>query len=334
MLNSENPFIRQFPSGESQGPLTMDKTRSRAGDSQGEALLQTDGSRRWASAAAVAVGVSAATALVATAARAPLSRSTPVNAAAAGAPLTALFMLFVAAAVATLAAFGTLRWTSPRRKNDEPEPKPEPLQTHWIWKLLAVLAPLALGAALVAAAVIGIRTPHQAPRLRGGSFDQPLPAPAGQKVGGSGFVLPSWLPWTVLAIVAVALASAAVLLTLGRARPADERSETSAARAAVEAAIEALGTITDPRSAVIAAYASMERTLAAHGVARLPAEAPREYLRRVLVETDGTARDAGTLTGLFEEARFSTHPVPERVRELALAALSSVRARLHTGGSG
>jgi ABC-type transporter Mla maintaining outer membrane lipid asymmetry ATPase subunit MlaF len=24
MLNSENPFIRQFLSGESQGPLTMD----------------------------------------------------------------------------------------------------------------------------------------------------------------------------------------------------------------------------------------------------------------------------------------------------------------------
>ena len=137
----------------------------------------------------------------------------------------------------------------------------------------------------------------------------------------------------MLAIVLVAMLAGVAVLVLCRGRRGPTHL-SGRAGAAVEAAIEALDTITDPRSAVIAAYASMERTLAAHGVARLPAEAPREYLRRVLVETDGTARDAGTLTGLFEEARFSTHPVPERVRELALAALSSVRARLHTGGSG
>lgn len=100
---------------------------------------------------------------------------------------------------------------------------------------------------------------------------------------------------------------------------------------AVEAAIGALDTIADPRGAVIAAYVAMQATLAERGVARSPAEAPREYLRRVLMAISATEREATTLTGLFEEARFSTHPIPERVRELALAALSSLRARLTAG---
>ncbi|MGB0091097.1 MAG: DUF4129 domain-containing protein, partial [Solirubrobacteraceae bacterium] len=101
----------------------------------------------------------------------------------------------------------------------------------------------------------------------------------------------------------------------------------------VEAAIGALETATDPRGAVIAAYGAMERTLATHGVARSPAEAPREYLRRTRAASSATEREARTLTGLFEEARFSTHPIPERVRELASSALSCLRARLPGGGA-
>ena len=38
----------------------------------------------------------------------------------------------------------------------------------------------------------------------------------------------------------------------------------------------------DPRRAVIRAFARMEKTFAAHGVAREPAETPREYVVRVL----------------------------------------------------
>jgi hypothetical protein len=85
---------------------------------------------------------------------------------------------------------------------------------------------------------------------------------------------------------------------------------------------------------VIAAYVAMQQSLAVTGIARSPAEAPREYLQRVLVASSATEREARTLTGLFEEARFSTHPVSERVRELALSALSSLRAHLQTGSAG
>ena len=43
----------------------------------------------------------------------------------------------------------------------------------------------------------------------------------------------------------------------------------------------------DPRRAVIAAYARMERALAAYGLPRSPAEAPDEYLQRILADLDG-----------------------------------------------
>jgi hypothetical protein len=144
--------------------------------------------------------------------------------------------------------------------------------------------------------------------------------------------VPLWLPWTVLAIVVVAIAVAGVWLLVRRGGlSADRPSEQSAAHAAVDAAIGALDTGTDARTGVIAAYVAMQGTLAAHGVARAPSEAPREYLGRVLRASRASETEVRALTGLFEEARFSTHPIPERVRRLASSALSSLRTELQAG---
>ena len=77
----------------------------------------------------------------------------------------------------------------------------------------------------------------------------------------------------------------------------------------------------------------MQRELGEHGVARSPAEAPREYLERALTASRATESEATTLTGLFEEARYSTHPIPERFREAALSALRSLQRRMQAGGA-
>lgn len=90
----------------------------------------------------------------------------------------------------------------------------------------------------------------------------------------------------------------------------------------------ALDRVEYPLGAVILAYAAMQQALAGHGVARLPAEAPREYLQRVLATGTASTHELTTLTSLFEEARFSPHSISERVRERALGALSSLRAAL------
>jgi len=147
------------------------------------------------------------------------------------------------------------------------------------------------------------------------------------------FVVPSWLPWTVLGIAAVAVIAGLVVLWLRRPRPAAEAPEPTATRAAVDAAIGALDAEADPRRAVIAAYGAMQRTLGEHGMVRSPTEAPREYLQRVLLASHAGEREARTLTLLFEEARYSTHPIPERLRETALASLRSLRRHLQAEGA-
>jgi len=290
-----------------------------------------------ASAAAAALALAAAVAVVAMAARAPLSGATPVNARSAQAPTTALFMVLLGTGVVMFGALVLVVWPGRRRKDDPPEPEPTRIEVPWIWKVVAIVLPFALGAALVAAAVSGTRSVHTAPGLGGAAFGgAPLGgagAGATQPGARDGFTVPPWLPWTLLAITGIVLAAGVVVLWLWRQRTATEPPETSAARAAVQAAIGALDTETDPRRAVIAAYGAMQRELGEHGVARSPAEAPREYLQRTLTASRATEREARTLTGLFEEARYSTHPIPERLREAALSALRSLQRRLQAGGA-
>jgi hypothetical protein len=84
----------------------------------------------------------------------------------------------------------------------------------------------------------------------------------------------------------------------------------------------------DPRRAVIAAYARMERSLAAHGIPRRRFEAPNEYLQRVLSEVSGGRLAATRLTALFERARFSPHEVDERMKASAIEAIESLQADL------
>lgn len=287
--------------------------------------------RARATIAALALGGVAV--VVAIAARAPLSRSTPVDARSVQTPTAAVFMLIAGIGIVMLGALAILVWSGRRRKDDPPEHESPPIEVHWIWKMLATLAPFALGAALVAAAVTGSKRAQNGPRF-GGTFVLGGSAPlSGPPSGATGFVVPSWLPWTVLGIVAVAAFAGVVALWLRRPRPSAAPPDARATRAGVDAAIGALDAEADPRRAVIAAYGAMQRTLGEHGVVRSSTEAPREYLQRVLTASRANDREVRTLTGLFEEARYSTHPIPERLREVALAALRSLQGRLQADGA-
>jgi Domain of unknown function (DUF4129) len=296
--------------------------------------MQRASNRARAAIAALALGVVAV--VVAVAARAPLSRSTPVDGRALQTPTAAVFTLIAGIGIVLIGAVVMLIWSGRRRKDDPPELERTPIEVHWIWKVLAIALPFAVGAALIAAAATGTRRALTGPAF-GGTFATGGSGalPGRPSDGATGFVVPSWLPWTVLGIVAVAVLAGVVVLWFRRSRRAAAAAaeEASATRAAVDAAIGALDSEADPRQAVIAAYRAMQRTLSEHGVARSATEAPREYLRRVLVASQANEREAKTLTGLFEEARYSTHPIPERLRELALAALRSLRGRLQAEGA-
>ena len=97
---------------------------------------------------------------------------------------------------------------------------------------------------------------------------------------------------------------------------------------ALELTLDDLRAERDPRRAVIAAYARMERALAAHGIPRRRYEAPHEYLARVLDDLTHGGRGARKLTELFEQARFSTHDIDPSLKDEAIAAVESLQAEL------
>ena len=84
---------------------------------------------------------------------------------------------------------------------------------------------------------------------------------------------------------------------------------------AVDESLDDLRAEPDPRRAVIAAYARLERVLASHGLPRDPAEAPFEYLRRMLAHLSVSPASARRLTDLFERAKFSQHAVEPEMKE-------------------
>jgi LPXTG-motif cell wall-anchored protein len=98
----------------------------------------------------------------------------------------------------------------------------------------------------------------------------------------------------------------------------------------IEASVDDLRREPDARKAVIAAYAQMERTLTRHGLARRRAEAPLEYLGRVLRALHVGEDAVQTLTNLFEYAKFSPHAVDATMKEQAIDALLAVRDDLQT----
>ena len=178
-------------------------------------------------------------------------------------------------------------------------------------------------------------------RMRPGS--QPLPLQLGQggrlPSFGAAFGLDpsrsgaSGIDWLAAAIV-LALTVTAGILVWRRMRPrprvARERQEaiSAALTEVVDDTLEELRSDADPRRAVIRAYARFEAVLADHGAARSPAEAPYEYLSRVLVEVRVGAAAAARLTDLFEVAKFSPHAVSEAMKADAIDALLQVRSQL------
>jgi hypothetical protein len=97
---------------------------------------------------------------------------------------------------------------------------------------------------------------------------------------------------------------------------------------AVRSGRDAIREVDDARAAIIACYAAMEESLARAGASRAAAETPDELLARAVADGLVAARPARRLTGLFYEARFSSHPMPDASRDQAVRALAELAATL------
>jgi hypothetical protein len=143
---------------------------------------------------------------------------------------------------------------------------------------------------------------------------------------------PASIDWLVVGLVFVAALVGFAILAAVLVRPKGRSMPELEARKELERMLDEtlddLRRERDPRRAVIAAYARMERSLGSYGLPRRPAEAPLEYLGRVLAELTGSAMAARRLTGLFERAKFSEHSIDARMKEDAIAAVGAVRDEL------
>jgi hypothetical protein len=195
-----------------------------------------------------------------------------------------------------------------------------------MWSVLIVVA---------LAAIVGLFMPRH--RDRTPAQPQPPPAaaaavtiaasPAAAPSPARGRTRATWLE--VLALGAAALIAMGAAARPHRRRAGAEFDDTLATL--VDDSLEGLRAEPDPRKAVIAAYARMERGLGGSGLARAASETALEYLGRVLADRRVSPAAVIRLTNLFERAKFSDHAIGADAKQDAIAALDAVRDELRAG---
>ncbi len=157
-----------------------------------------------------------------------------------------------------------------------------------------------------------------------------LPPPTTSETGQTAPYEPgiSWL--TIALVVGLVLAAALAYVVAERRGRRGQRSMILAAElvAVLDETLDDLRAEADPRKAIIATYARLERVLAANGVPRGAAETSAEYLARILGDLELDAEAVVRLTRLYTQAKFSQHDVDTAMKEEAIGALEQVRDEL------
>lgn len=138
----------------------------------------------------------------------------------------------------------------------------------------------------------------------------------------------AWLPVTVILTLLAAGALAWYLSSRRKTQRERELEVTETLASVLDETLDDLRAEADPRRAVIAAYARLERALATQGFARRPSETSEELLSRVLGRLEVSDESIRRLTDLFERAKFSQHNVDTTMKDEAIAALQQVRDEL------
>ena len=169
------------------------------------------------------------------------------------------------------------------------------------------------------------------------------PRPPGPQDGGADRDVVHYLIASTVALLTMIVAGAVVTArrrqtgepSANAAAPLGVSTPTNASRTLERAAERGLAAVEDPsrepREAIIACYAAMERELA-HFPDAVPQDfdTPTEVLARAVEHHALHIDNATELVNLFEEARFSPHVMSEAHRESALRVLQLVLAELRS----
>jgi hypothetical protein len=200
--------------------------------------------------------------------------------------------------------------------------------------LLILLAAIALLWLQLRYRLIHLHLVRRVPHARtDGAAGRPPPLNAHPIVGaGSHVAAPILFGLVLLGMVAaVALLAGPVRRHAFAAAPDDDEQAEAPHLIVARAAWDSLDDLLrepDTRRAVVAAYARMESGFQRAGVARHPAETPTEYLTRAFEALPAGREPAARLTALYQQARFSHHPVPPASRDAAVAALRDLARSL------
>jgi hypothetical protein len=272
-----------------------------------------------------AVAVLLAVAVAGLRARGAFSHNSDRTAVGASGPVLAIALSAAEglAFIAFLVVLASARRT--RQPQDDDQDEPWRPNLPWWAKTAGVL--LAVAALIAPFAVLLTRKPRSLPPRAVPSG--PPKISLGGQAGAAATASSIWPLLTGMAIAIAVLIALTVLsrrgrrmrLTPARTRPATLLDGLTAARDALLAGGE-------PRAAIIACYAAMERGFAAAGTAPAAADTPAEVLSRA--SRAGLVRPgpAETLTGLFRRARYSTHAMTSADSRAAADALTAMRADL------
>ena len=229
-------------------------------------------------------------------------------------------LVAVGAAFMTTLLGGNRLWRLIPRQRSKPA-----LRAETVLVILILVAIFSLGAMFVIAARSGHRLQprREDPALIAAERHRHHAASAKRQ---RHFELPDGAVVWLLAAGAVG-GAAAVALRRRRLAAPPERGRLELA-ADLDDALADLRGERDVRAAIVALYRRMLGAFALLGIERTSSEAPREYLARALASLDVPAEPASRLTGLFEEARFSTHRLGDESRAEAVGALADVRDAL------
>ncbi|TLZ51050.1 MAG: DUF4129 domain-containing protein [Methanobacteriota archaeon] len=110
--------------------------------------------------------------------------------------------------------------------------------------------------------------------------------------------------------------------------PATAWKRRKALALAMDRAIQDLEAGGDFRAAVLRCYRSMILLFESHGLRADPSQTAREFEADALAAAGVSREGIDDLTSLFEEARYSTHPIGAAQRDAAIACLSTIRGQL------
>jgi hypothetical protein len=214
----------------------------------------------------------------------------------------------------------------PQRQPKDEDDEEEPWRPNIPWWAKATGVLLAVAALVTPFAVLFTRKPrHLGPR--------PLPVGPPKVSLGHAATSSGSEVWPLITGMVIAIAIVVALtLSARRKRPArvppKNRTRLATLLDSLAAGSAALNAGGEPRAAIIACYAAMERGFAAAGSAPAVADTPAEVLARATRAGLVRPEPAETLTGMFRRARYSTYPMTSADSLLAANALTEMRSDL------